>query len=160
MVSYQGTCEFYDSTALFPRVPTKQMTYPVHSIMHYLEHQHPKFAWIAKMAKMDWYLANDTLRSTLFLPLESSLEDSVLLNLDINTARRIVKYHLMSGLFPIDVLRTSPFQELQSSIPSSTIICVLYDSNVVLNYMSPIVKSDLRMKNGLIHWIEKMLILS
>jgi len=161
MVSYQGTCEFFDFTALFPPNPSPVITsYPEHSVMYYLQQHHATFAYIAKLAKMDGYLANDTLRSTLFLPLESSFPENILLNMDINVARRIIKYHLMTGLFPYDVLLTSPYQELQTTIKGSTIVCMYYDSRLYLNNMNPIIKSDIRLKNGIIHWIENSLILS
>jgi uncharacterized surface protein with fasciclin (FAS1) repeats len=164
MVSYQGICEFYNNDYLNPinvfKTDPKKINYPENSIMDYLEKKHKKFAFIAKLAKLDWYLSDIMLRSTLFLPLEESINENILLNMDINTARRIIKYHLMTGLFPFKVINTSPYQELQSTIKGSTITCILYNNLYVLNNDNPIIHVDINLNNGLIHIIQKMLIYS
>jgi len=166
MVSYQGTFEFFDNRFLapsevLPTLPPKIITYPKDSIMYYLEQYHPKFAFIAKKAKMDWYLASESLRSTLFLPTDESISESILLNLDINTSRRIIKYHLMSGLFPSYVLKTSPYQELFTTIKGSSITWIMYsDSEIYLNNQIPILSMDHYYNNGIIHIIQEMMIYS
>lgn len=163
MVSYQGTCEFYDNSFLYPSnilpTQTKLITYPENSIMAFLQKNNPKFAFIAKTAKLDQYLASELLRSTLFLPKEESIQESILLNMDISTARRIIKYHLMTGLFPIQTLITSPYQQLQSTIKGSSILCYLQNNILYLNDGNPILREEI-LKNGIIIFIEKMLIYS
>jgi len=164
MVSYQGTCEFYDNTLFYPSnvIPNQPqpITYPENSIMDYLHKHHPKFAYIAKTAQLNWYLASDGLRSTLFLPQEEGLNQKEILNLDQNTARRIIKYHLMTGLFPKDVLLTSPYQQLQSTLKGSWITAIYQYPYLYLNNNNPVLMNDIQCKNGIIHIIQNLLIIT
>lgn len=165
MVSYQGTYEFFDNAFTYPENVLRPRplikTYPEHSVMWYLERFHPKYAFIVKLARLDWQMADASFRGTLFVPLEDSLNENEILQMDISTARRIVKYQFMVGLFPKDVLYTSPYQQLQSTIKGAYITASIQrPGEMVLNYTTPIVFYDILLTNGIIHIISKMLILA
>jgi hypothetical protein len=82
----------------------------------------------------------------------------VVLNADVDTARRIVKYHLMIGYFPKDVLFTSPYQQLQTSIKSQMIRAVIQGpSTLMLNENVYVTEFDRWCLNGVIHRINQPL---
>lgn len=162
MVSYQGTYEFLDNKFTYPESVFKPnpeiKKYPENSVMWYIEKFHPKYAMIVKKAKLDWQMADPQFRGTVFLPLEKSLNDDNILNMDINTARKIVKYHFMVGIFPKDVLYTSKYQQLQSTIKGHYIWAYITDKNVlVLNNTTPVIFFDIKLNNGIIHIIPNLL---
>jgi uncharacterized surface protein with fasciclin (FAS1) repeats len=163
MVSYQGTFEFFDDAFCFPENAypkrVENVTYPSNSITGYIVQHHPKFAYILKLSKLDGQMADQQFRGTIFLPLEDSIPDEYLPNMDTNTARRIVKYHFMVGLFPKEVLFTSPCQQLQTTMKGQMIMAMMPSSDsMVLNNYIRILQFDILQTNGIIHIIEKMLI--
>lgn len=163
MVSNQGTFEFFNQSFASPeevfRPKAMKVTYKDNSIMWYIEKFHPKFSYIAKLSKLDWQMSDIQFRGTLFLPLEDSIDENYLFSMDINTARRFIKYHLMVGLFPKSVLFTSPCQQLQSTIKGNTILAMITGPDImVLNNQIPIVYFDIPLNNGIIHIIAKPLI--
>lgn len=160
MVSLQGVCPFFDYEFTYPEnvVPTPQkiITYPPDSIMSFIEKQSPLFAFLVKKARLDWTFASPENRITIFLPLH--LNEQNVMNADINTARRIVKYHLMMGFFPRNVLETSPYQQLTSSIKGETILARLDRLGMILNDRSRVIEWDLSFFNGFIHLIDNPLL--
>jgi uncharacterized surface protein with fasciclin (FAS1) repeats len=78
--------------------------------------------------------------------------------MDINTARKIVKYHFMTGIFPKNVLYTSNYQQLQSTIKGSYIWSqISQEGNMILNFTTPIIFFDIYLNNGIIHIINNLL---
>ena len=66
----------------------------------------------------------------------------------------------MTGLFPQNVLLTSPYQQLQTTIKGSTITAFYHPPQLYLNDNIPILHYDIQCNNGLIHIISNMLIQS
>lgn len=162
MVSMQGVFPFYDYGFAYPEnvlnLAPRKKTYPPDSVMGFLEKHHPTWAFLVKTARLDWQMADPSFRGTLFLPQE--MDENVVLNADINTARRIVKYHLMIGFFPGEVLFTSPIQDLQTSIKGQTIRATIRGPcSLVLNDGVGVVSFDHWCGNGVIHFIDKPLCL-
>lgn len=156
----QGVYPFFDYEFTYPSRVLHQepqaKTYPKDSIMGFVQDHFPLFAFLVKTARLDWQLADPQFRGTLFLP--HNLEKNVVLNADINTARRIVKYHLMIGFFPKDVLFTSPFQELQTSIKGQMIRAVIQGpSQLLLNSNTSVLHFDHWCQNGVIHLVDRPL---
>jgi hypothetical protein len=95
---------------------------------------------------------------TVFLPLEDSLDEDSMLNMDMNTANKIVRYTYMRGLFLGKVLYTSPYQQLQSSMDGSYIWATVTDKNIMmLNYTTPVIYWDIVLDNGIIHIVKNLL---
>lgn len=157
----QGVYPFFDygfvNDATCPAVPNKKNNYPENSIMDILERKHPKMAFIAKTARLDVQLGEMEMRATLFLPPEDRLSENMVKGLDINSARRFLKYHLLIGIFPKNVITTSPYQNLQTSIKGQMItarlehVCVLNDHSVIMEW-------DEIASNGVIHHISEPLL--
>lgn len=163
MVSLQGVYPFFDYGFIddVPAVPALQVMnhYYENSIMDHLQKHHPKMAFIAKTARLDIYLSEPSLRCTLLVPPESTLSDKMLISLDINSARRFIKYHLLIGIFPKDVLLTSVYQKIQTSIKGEMIIARIdQDSKCVLNDVSFITRWNIGATNGYIHFISSPLL--
>lgn len=162
MVSMQGVYPFFDYEFTEPAkvlgIPPQPKTYPPDSIMGFLERHYQLFAFLVKTARLDWQMADPNFRGTLFLP--EKISENVVMNADIDTARRIVKYHLMIGFFPKDVLFTSPYQELQTSIKGQMIRAVIQGPNhLLLNTDAHVVRFDQWCQNGVIHIINQPLYL-
>jgi len=162
MVSYQGTYEFLDNKFAYPesvfRPQPVVKTYPENTVMWYLDQFHPRFAMIVKKSRLDWQMADAQFRGTLFLPLDRTIDENAVLNMDANTARKIVKYHMMTGFFPRNVLYTSQFQQLQTTIKGYSIQAYVSDQNkMILNLNTPIIYFDILLTNGVIHIITNLL---
>jgi uncharacterized surface protein with fasciclin (FAS1) repeats len=163
MVSCQGTFEFYDDAFAYPEsvfrpVPAIKESYPENSVMWYINKFHPKFAFLIKRARLDRQMGDPEFNGTVFLPLEDSILEDDIVNMDTNTARKIVKYHFMMGFFPKNVLFTSPYQQLQSTMKGSFIWAQMpTPDSMLLNFSTPIVYYDIKMVNGIIHIIHNLL---
>jgi hypothetical protein len=160
MVSMQGVYPFFDYEFAEPAkvlgVGACPLTYPQDSLMGFLQKNAPTYAFLVKTARLDWQLADPSFRGTVFLP--DTINENVVLNADVDTARRIVKYHLMIGYFPKDVLFTSPYQQLQTSIKSQTIRAVIQGpSTLMLNENVYVTEFDRWCLNGVIHRIHQPL---
>lgn len=138
--------------------PIIEKPYLKNSIMDILETNFRDFAFIVKTARLDELLSYNNSFFTLFLPVHLPSND-VIIKMDINDARTFVKYHLMSGLFPIDLLFSSNYQELNTSIKGQTIIAIKTSplqiqfnnrSQFILSSHSPLSFSCL---NGFIHLV-------
>jgi len=162
MVSYQGTYEFLNNDFAFPesvyKPKVEMASYPKNTVMWYIDSYHPKFAFIVKKAQMDMRMGDPQFQGTVFLPLEESIDEDSILNMDMNTANKIVRYTYMRGLFPRRVLYTSPYQQLQSSMDGSYIWATITDKDIMmLNYIRPVVHWDIVLDNGMIHVISGLL---
>jgi uncharacterized surface protein with fasciclin (FAS1) repeats len=133
------------------------------SLMYYLQKKHPKFTQIVTMANYIGKFSDLQFRGTLFLPKEESIDENILGNFDINTSRKFIEYHLMSGFFPQSILMTSPYQQLQNYIRGQYITAGIYilqktgKETLVLNNSSYVEEFDIRTKNAFIHIIDKPL---
>jgi uncharacterized surface protein with fasciclin (FAS1) repeats len=161
MTSLQGTFEFFNNEFCQPNrvfdVQPLIETYAEQSVMWYINKFHPKYAYLIKRARLDQIMSDPQFNGTVFVPLEKSINESELLNMDINTARKIVKYQFMAGLFPKNVLMTSKYQQLQSTIKGSYIWAEIVQDQMFLNFTTPILFFDINMKNGIIHVINNLL---
>lgn len=156
----QGVYPFFDYDFAEPSrvlgIPPIQKTYPEGSLMGYIQKHAPEYAFLVKTARLDWQFADPNFRGTVFLP--NKIDQNVVMNADIDTARRIVKYHLMIGFFPKDVLFTSPYQELQTSIKGQTIRAVIQGpTRMMLNEGCYITHFDHWSQNGVVHRISQPL---
>lgn len=139
------------------------LKYEENTVMDILNKFHPKFAYMVKKAKLAQQFADLQFRGTIFAPMEESLEEDLIINMDINTCRTIVKYHFMVGFFPKDVLISSMYQQLQPALSSQQIRASLFQNEHghkfnMLNDETPILHYGQQLKNGYIHVIEKMLL--
>jgi len=131
------------------------------SLMDYLNQYHPKFAYIVKKGEFARLFGDTQFRGTLFLPKEESLEENVVMNMDTNTCRTVIRYHVMDGFYPKSVLMTSPFQQLQPRMQGQLILAsinwvpYLNMETIVLNNCSPIEQFDIQCSNAYVHVISQ-----
>lgn len=141
----------------------KKFTPEENTLMYYLQENNPLFSEIVKMANYVGVLSDLQSRFTLFLPREESLQQLDIGNMDINSSRKLVEYHLMDGFYPKNVLLTSPYQQLQSKIKGQYITAALYinkknnEQTLLLDETSHIHEFDIRVKNAFIHIIDRPL---
>jgi uncharacterized surface protein with fasciclin (FAS1) repeats len=162
MVSHQGTYEFFNNEFAFPESAYRPCplikTYQEGTVMWYIEKYHPKFAFLVKTSRLDYRMDDPQFQGTVFLPLEESIVQDEIINADANTATKIVRYHFMNGLFPRDVLYTSPYQQLQPSMDGNYIMATITDKGaMILNYTTPILYYDIQLSNGIIHIVSQLL---
>lgn len=168
MASIYGIDPFYTYTfddSSFNRTDSclKEYSPDKTSLMFYLQKKHPKFTQIVTMANYIGKFSDLQFRGTLFLPKEESIEEEMLANFDINTSRKFIEYHLMTGFFPQSILMTSPYQQLQNLIRGQYITAGIYflkktgKETLVLNNSSYIEEFDIKTKNAFIHIIDKPL---
>jgi hypothetical protein len=136
---------------------------PPNSLMSFLNIHHPKFAYIVKKAEFERIFGDELFRGTLFLPKEESLDENVVMNMDINTSRNVVEYHVMNGFYPKNVLTTSSFQQLQPRKEGHQILASIHwvpflnRETVVLNNIAPIEIFDIKCINAYVHVISQPL---
>jgi uncharacterized surface protein with fasciclin (FAS1) repeats len=158
MVSHQGTYQFFDNSFAYPEAVMRPSPVVLetaeHTIMGFLKRHHPRFAFVVERARLDRLLADLQSRYTVFAPPDEAFEEGVLLNMDTNTARKIVKYHMMVGAYPSNVLLTSPYQQLQTTIKGYSIYATIdREAGLVLNFTVPVVAFDAVLSNGIVHAI-------
>jgi len=163
MVSHQGTCQFFDNRFAYPEAvlrpaPRVVDAAPPDTIMGFLKRHHPRFAFVVERARLDRLLADLQARYTVFAPPDEALDEGALLNMDTNTARKIVKYHMMAGAFPSNVLLTSPYQQLTTTIKGYSIYATIdREAGLILNFTIPVVAFDAVLSNGVVHAIGGLL---
>jgi len=154
MVSMQGVYPFFDYGFAYPQEVLRKKpvakTYPANSVMGFLQAHYPSFAFLVRTARLDQQLADPMDRCTVFVPEQLPPED-VLVRMDIDACRRFVKYHMMQGVFPKQVLFTSPFQQLQSTIKGEWLRAVIQGPNQLLVNQSPVLSFDHTLQNGIVH---------
>jgi len=160
MVSMQGVYPFFDydftePNRVFQTAP-RPKTYPSDSVMAFLQKNFPLFAFLVQRARLDWQFADPSFRGTVWVP--QHLDASWVWSADIDTARRAVKYHLMIGFFPKNVLFTSPYQELNTSIKGQTIRAVIQGPDtLLLNDRTIVTQFDIWRANGIVHVLREPL---
>jgi hypothetical protein len=164
MTSLYGIDPIFDYSFTYPQnvlgTPVEKKGYLQGSIMQILETKYPKFAFIVKTARLDEILSYDNSFFTLFLPVELPSKETIM-GMDIQEARTFVKYHLMSGMFPIDLLLSSNYQELNTTIKGQPILAIrVAPFQIVFNNRSQFVIDSLSHApvsipciNGFIHLI-------
>ena len=130
-------------------------TFNPDTLMYYIENNNPNFAYIIKKAQLSQIFNDLQFRGTIFLP--EHLDKNMIMNMDINTCRTIVRYHMMNSFVPNTLLFSSPYQQLQSGIPGQYIKSRIIDNGIVLNNDVHIIEYEIRMKNGFIHKINKLM---
>jgi len=147
----------YEDELLHLNRSKMKTTFEPDTLMHYIEENNPTFAYMVKKARLSQIFGDLQFRGTIFLPEESCLDKNIIMNMDINTLRSIVKYHMMNSFVPNTLLFSSPYQQLQSGIPGQYIKSRIIDNEIVLNNNVDIIEYEIRMKNGFIHKINKLM---
>ncbi|MAI15342.1 MAG: hypothetical protein CMM15_15155 [Rhodospirillaceae bacterium] len=133
MASIYGIDPIFDITYLEPKPEKVVVSYPINSLMHFLEKEHPKFAYLVKKAQFAERFASTKERTTLFLPSEDTLSLRMLQQFNIATCKNILRYHFIHGFFPPAVLQSSPYQQLYPDLKGQSIVCQSTATSITLN---------------------------
>jgi len=159
MASIYGICPYMDYRFTYDRQDYKNAVshprYHVHTVMDTIQRLFPRFAVVVQTGLVDLDLNDITSAYTVFVPSEDLWSDAVIMNMDQNTARNMVLYSTLVGTYDQRVLDTSRFQWLATRETGQSL---LYDADYqTLNYTVPIVRYDIRCRNGVIHVIGGLL---
>lgn len=183
MVSLYGYNESYDYKQMYDftdwRCPVKEATYPEGTIMWFIASRpcFSKIKFIIETAQMQGVFGTCSFKDTftLFIPTDENitLSDNVIKNMDKYTARQIILYSSTNNLLYWRFLRSSPIIEINTRIPSSKLIVQNKDTiptyilgrgancleqcGLTINGLE-VLKSDIKLKNGLIHIISGLLL--
>lgn len=147
----------YENDLLLEEKNKVDTSFKPNTLMYYIEKKNPTFGYLIKKAKLSQIFNDLQFRGTIFLPEEKSLDKNMIMNMDINTCRTIIKYHMINSFVPSSLLFSSPYQQLQSGIPGQYIRSRIINNNIVLNNDVYITDNEIRMKNGFVHVINKLM---
>lgn len=162
MTSYHGYTPSYDYTHMYDmkdlNTPTVNIYTKKNSVMDFIQ-THPKlrlFAYIARLAQMEGVLNDAQLNSTLFVTLDSNLDQAIVGNMNILTARKIVQYSMLPRAMDMNLLRSDRMMQLYTKTGMPVLIVNEYDKVFVNN--TTITQSDIMCSNGIIHVLSDILV--
>jgi len=129
------------------------------SLASLIQEINPKWHSLLIKADLLWKLDDVQFNATVFLPQYESIPENLVLNSDKDTARSIVKYHMMMGVIPRNVLATSQGQKLMSTIKGQDIYAYWPNTTTLfLNNTSRVLEFDMFANNGVLHIIDAPLL--
>jgi uncharacterized surface protein with fasciclin (FAS1) repeats len=152
----------FDFTDLRPCVKKDYTQYCHNSIMDILN-KNPKFSifkYIMKLSGMDLIYDDAMANFTLFVPSDECLKqipEGVFLNLDIGSARDIIKTHTLKNRITYDLLKDSPISYLMSVNESEKLSITNISGTTTINNCTCIIQPDLLACNGIIHVVNNMI---
>lgn len=124
-----------------------------------------KFLHIIKISEMENLFMQNEFNKTLFLPTNNGISDDLINNLDPNLAKAIINFSLLFRLIDKNLLLSSPAYYLMTNykpLPRLLITNMtsppLWTNNIQLNGCSTIINYNIKLNNGLIHIVDKILI--
>lgn len=163
MAYMNGTFQYMDNSFLWERRDDRKMSMPIYdegTVLQYLESKHPKWFTILQKAGrchlLDTQYAHNTF--TMFIPVEQSIQEDDVLDMDRNTAYRVINNHMLKGIYEKETLQTSRVQTLNTLTVGEPIFCTTFsDGTCVLNEGTTIVHPDIRVGDIIVHIISNML---
>ena len=133
MSSIYGIDPIYDYTYKKQMLPIVKHGFPSNSLMHYLESNHPKFAYLVKKAGYAQKFASFQDNVTIFVPIEDSLPVDTISQFNKATCVNLIRYHTLRGHVPPSLLQSSPYQFLIPESNGQQILCETKDRHILLN---------------------------
>lgn len=169
MVSIGPYIQSHDYTHMFDipdyRKPLTQFNTRAGSIMGLLQHNKDfsKFKFLVELANMEGILDDPQANCTVFVPsdvyLKDKYSDSLFVNMDRGTAKKIVQYSIIDRRIGYELLSASPaiyyFTRLKAT---PKLLCETVNGQTKLNGCAVIVKPNVPLNNGLIHVVDNLLI--
>ena len=160
-MSYNNT-HMFDFTDIRPCVKKNNTKYCHNSIMDILN-KNPnfsKFRYIMKLSGMDLIYDDAMADFTLFVPSDDcvrAIPEDVFLNLDIGSARDIVKTHTIKRRITYDLLKDSPISYFFSTNDSEKLSVTNISGITTINNCSCVLYPDIQACNGIIHVVNNMI---
>lgn len=118
-----------------------------------------KFMFIIKISEMENLFMQMEFNKTLFLPVNDLIPDDLLENLDQNLAKAIVNFSLFFRIIDKNLLTSSPAYYLMSNYkPLPRLLITNINNKIQLNGCATIIDYNIKLNNGIIHVIDKVLI--
>lgn len=117
-----------------------------------------KFKYIVKKAMMDDILGSQQSNFTLFIPSDLGLENKNLDDIDVGSARQIVKSCMLNRKIPSELLEDSPSSFFKTNDPYNRLFVRNIGGMTYINDDIKIIHKDIITGNGIIHIIDKLLI--
>jgi hypothetical protein len=113
--------------------------------------QFTKFKHILHISAMSGLFDHEQTDATIFVPSDKYLEDVNVSNIDISSARHIVRSSTLNRKIPSDVLKHSPFSYYETKHPQNRMHVRNYEGSTILNGYIKVLDFDIVADNGLIH---------
>jgi uncharacterized surface protein with fasciclin (FAS1) repeats len=115
-----------------------------------------KFKHILQTSAMSGLFDHEQTDATIFVPSDEYLENVDVSNINISSARHIVRSSTLNRKIPSDVLKHSPFSYYQTKHPQNR-MCVRNNGEfTILNGYIKVLDFDIIADNGLIHVIDNL----
>jgi len=134
------------------------------TISGYLK-EHPDyqlFSWMIKKADMELKMGNEQFDATLFVVSDENLRkqfgsDDFFINMDKNQAYNILYAHLLNRKISKQTLTGQRLTKIYTKNEKTEIMFLNNYGDITLNNMSKLLKENVRLQNGIIYDIDKML---
>lgn len=136
---------------------------PVKNTLTYFLENHPEFSrfyYILKLAKLGHLYADKQANFTLFVPTNTCLSyipEDVFVNMDISTAKHIIKASTLNRRITSDILEDSPASYFLTQDPTSRLFVSNLSGRTKINNTIDVVAKDLLMCNGIVHIINNII---
>jgi len=124
-------------------------------------HQFSRFSYILKLSKLEYTYGQQEANFTLFIPTDKSIQhipEAVFTNMDIATARNIVKASTVNRKISIDVLRDSPASYILTENLPNRLLVTNINGETYINNNNRLVGFQAHATNGIIHVVDSLLI--
>ena len=165
MVSYSGYWT-YQNIIQAESVPNKESCkIKSDTISGYLK-EHPGyqlFSWMIKKADMELKMGNEQFDATLFVVNDENLRkqfgsDDFFLCMDKNKAYNILYAHLLNRKISKQTLMSQRLTKIYTKNEKTEIMFLNNYGDITLNNMSNLVKENIKLQNGIIHEIDRLLL--
>lgn len=167
MVSYHGYWQ-YQNIIQADSVPKKDICrIPLNTISGFIHSQSNKyqlFGWIIKLAEMELKMGNEQFDHTLFLVNDENLraqfgnDDSFFINMDKHQAIHILYAHLLNKKIHKKTLESQRLTKLFTKNQQTELMFLNNYGDITINNMSRLVEPDIKLQNGVIHIIDRLLL--
>lgn len=162
MAYTNGTFQYFDNTYLWDRADFRkpvQPRYDPSTLFGYLQTHHKKWLLVLQRAgKEDVFGFRPNGALTMFVPLEESIPDELVVGMDKSVATALFNYHTMRGAYDQASLETARFQHLHTLTDGASILYThLPGGSSMLNRSRTIVQPNIQFGNVIIHVISGIL---
>lgn len=167
MVSYHGYWQYQNIIQADP-VPKKEVCrIPLNTIsgfIHSHSNEYQLFGWMIKLADMELKMGHEQFDQTLFLVNDTNLraqfgnDDSFFINMDKHQAIHILGAHLLNKKIHKKTLESQRLTKLFTKNQKTELMFLNNYGDITINNMSRLVEADIKLQNGVIHIIDRLLL--
>jgi uncharacterized surface protein with fasciclin (FAS1) repeats len=164
MVSYSGYWQYQNIIQAEPIQKKEKCYVPDNSITGYL-HGHPDFrifSWMIKLADMELKMGNEQFDSTLFAVRDADLlrqfgGEGFFTGMDKQKAIHILNAHLLNRKIHKKTLESQRLTKIFTKNQSTELYFLNNYGEITINNMAKMIQEDIKVGNGVIHIIDKII---